>query len=332
MTQWAPETRDRRQIETAATVLASDTSENPILLIIEDLHWASDPTLRKLASLQAELTNFPVLTIATTRAEGDPLDASLRRQTGDTPISTIDLVGLNESEAFQLASGYFAAGSIAARACVDRADGNPLFLEELLQHTDESALRQALPGSVQSVVLARFDQLSATDKRALQAASVLGQQFTLASLRYLIDAPHYVCDGPLRHGLIRPEGEDLIFSHALIQEGIYESVLRTRARQIHLKAAEWFSKRDPVLNAQHLDRGGDESAAAAYIEAALGQLQSYRHSEALALVSRAGEIAKNASDRTAAACLTGQIHNELGQAEKAMESFEAALGNCGYLA
>jgi len=57
---------------------------------------------------------------------------------------------------------------------------------------------------------------------------------------------------PMR--FVVPEGDDLLFAHALIQEGAYSTLLRTRRRELHRRAADWFAATDPVLYAQHLDR------------------------------------------------------------------------------
>ena len=76
--------------------------------------------------------------------------------------------------------------------CIQRAEGNPLFLEQLLRNVEEHG-DSDIPASIQSLVLARIDRLAAADKQALQAASVLGQRFELEALRHLIESPDYDC-------------------------------------------------------------------------------------------------------------------------------------------
>lgn len=87
-----------------------------------------------------------------------------------------------------------------------RALDNPLLLEQLLQSIAESA-EALLPGSIQSLVLARMDRLDAPDDRAAQAASVLGQHFDLAALQHLIGDATYDCAGLLCHQLARPSSQ-----------------------------------------------------------------------------------------------------------------------------
>jgi len=324
-----PGTREERRRQTAAALVRLAAHKHPRLLIVEDLHWASEATLRHLASLAASIHDMSVLLVMTSRIEGDPVDAAWRRNAGDTPIATLDLGALPREDALQLAAEILGASSETAQACIDRAEGNPLFLEQLLRTADAAGSSDVLPGSVQSVILARLDQLPERDKSALQSASVLGQRFSLDALHNLVDQPDYSCEVPIRHHLVRPEGDELIFSHALIQEGIYESLLRSRARQVHQRAAAWYAERDLTLHAQHLDRAGDERAAHAYLEAARARVRAYRHEEALALTARARAVATDAPERIAANCLEGEVRNNLGSAPEALLAFEAALEEAG---
>ncbi len=94
----------------------------------------------------------------TSRLEGDPLDAAWRARVGGSPLLTIDLGPLRPDEADALAGAYLDASSDFARQCVERAAGNPLFLEQLLRHVEDSAAG-SVPGTVQSLVQARLDHL-----------------------------------------------------------------------------------------------------------------------------------------------------------------------------
>jgi predicted ATPase len=77
--------------------------------------------------------------------------------------------------------------------CIARAEGNPLFLEQLL-HMAESTMGDAVPGSIQSLVQARMNGLSDSECEALQAAAVLGQQFSLGALRHVLGDGLFSCD------------------------------------------------------------------------------------------------------------------------------------------
>jgi predicted ATPase len=86
-----------------------------------------------------------------------------------------------------------------------------------------------------------MDRLPPKDKEALQAASIIGQRFTLEALRHLLGEPGYECGGLTQHNLVNPEGDGYLFAHALVREGVYASFLTDRRRELHRKAAEWFA-------------------------------------------------------------------------------------------
>ena len=308
-------TREKRLQETVAAIVTAAAKKRPLLLIVEDVHWASRALLSRLAGLAYSIRDVPVLLLMNSRIEGDPIDDQWQRDAGEISLTRIDLVGLPEEEAMRLASGYEDIDANLVKACIERAGGNPLFLEGLLQSAGESGSSESLPGNIQSVVLARLDQLPANHKSALQCASVLGQRFSLEALQFVSGQPEYSSDVVIGHYLVRPEADRLIFSHALIHEGIYGSLLHSRARQLHLKAAEWFSERDLTLYAQHLGRAGDDRAAAAYVAAARAEVSAFRHGDALGLVAEARELDMQSSVRVDAACLEGETLNELGSAE-----------------
>ena len=141
----------------------------------------------------------------TTRIEGDRLDHAWRSSAAGSPLLTIDLGPLRPQEATALAGAYLDANAEFAKRCMERAAGNPLFLEQLLRHAEQSSAA-GVPGSVQSLVQARMDQLEASDKHALQAASIFGQRFALDALRYLVDDATYACAPLIRRFLIRRGG------------------------------------------------------------------------------------------------------------------------------
>ena len=195
-------------------------------------------------------------------------------------MTTIDLGALGEDECLEFASEFIDLSNRFAQDCVQRAEGNPLFLEQLLLSTKNDK-SENIPGSVQSIVLARIDHLSIDNKQAFQAASVLGQRFSLDVLRYLIDDAEYDPEDLIVHFLIRPIEGDYIFAHALVWESVYSSLLRVRRTELHERAATWFSKRDPLLYAEHLERAGNPAAANAYIEAVRSQMQLFHFEDAL---------------------------------------------------
>ncbi|MCH9046686.1 MAG: tetratricopeptide repeat protein, partial [SAR324 cluster bacterium] len=320
------ETRNRGKRETVVELVRAVSARTPLMVVIEDLHWADGITLAHLAALTATVGEAPVVLMMTSRIEGDPLDAAWRGSTGGSPLLTMDLAPLREAEALEMARGFMDATSRFATSCVQRAEGNPLFLEQLLRSAEETA-DGAVPGSVQSIVLARMDRLDAPDKQALQAASILGQSFGLDALRHLLNDAGYSCDGLIAHYLVRPEGGDYLFCHALIQEGVYNSLLKARRRELHGRAAEWFSGRDAVLRAEHLDRAEDPAAPLAYLEAAQGQAEEFHYERASTLAGRGLELAMEQPDKFALTCFQGQMRHDLGSVPESIAAYEEALAS-----
>jgi len=317
-------TRNRGKQETVADLVRHVSAKHPIVLVVEDLHWADPPVLAYLATLAVTVMRCPAVLIMTSRIDGDPIDQAWRGAVGGSSLMTIDLAPLREAEALELAEEYLVASNRFALSCIERAEGNPLFLDQLLRRLEETG-EEDVPGSVQSLVQSRMDRLDPSDRSALQAASVLGQRFTLSALQHLIANPKYDCARLVEHFLIRPVGEEFLFAHALVREGVYSSLLRARRRELHRCAAEWFVEQDPVLRAQHLDRAEDAEAGRAYLEAARTQAGRYDYAAASRLVARGLEIAEDGASRYALTCLQGDILRVLGEIEGSIAAFERAL-------
>ena len=213
---------------------------------------------------------------------------------------------MRHDKALSLAGSFIDATQRFALACIERAAGNPLFLEQLLRSAEEGR-EDTVPASVQSLVLARMDRLAPRDRQAFQAAAVIGQRFALALLRRLIGASDYACDGLVGNALVLPEGEDYLFAHALIQ------------------AAEWFADRDLTLHAQHLDRAEDDRAPQAYLQAALAQRGVHDPDAALRLATRGLAIARTDADRHALICLKGDLERDLGDTAASVATYRLAL-------
>jgi class 3 adenylate cyclase/tetratricopeptide (TPR) repeat protein len=317
-------TRTQRAGEAVAAVLKRAAVEQPRLVIVEDVHWASASMLRHLAQLTVAAIDIPVVLVMTSRVEGDPLDKAWRASTHGSPLMTIDLGPLRPEEARLLAGGFIEASNRFAASCVERAEGNPLFLEQLLRNVQESETA-GIPPTIQSLVLARMDRLETRDKQALQAASIVGKRFGIAALRSLIDDPDYACDALVACDLLRPAASDYLFAHALIQEGVYSSLLHSKKRELHRKAADWFGEQEPILRAKHLDRAGDPEAAQAYLSAATDQVGRSRFDVALQLAERGAQLASSAPLRSALTLLRGDVLRELGRSHESIAAFQEAV-------
>ncbi len=215
--------RNRGKQRVATSLVRAASATTPILLIVEDLHWAEPTTLENLAAIAETAGACPVVLAITSRIEGDPLDDAWRGRVR-AGITTIDLGPLRPEEASDFGQHLPIANNALLKRCIDRAEGNPFFLEQLLRHTEEGPQADEVPASVQSLVLSRMDRLVPRDKVALQTAAVGGQRFSLDLVRALVRDPHFVPDTLLRQRMIRPDGAEFLFAHALVRDAVYSSL------------------------------------------------------------------------------------------------------------
>jgi class 3 adenylate cyclase/tetratricopeptide (TPR) repeat protein len=305
-----------------AELVEASADRQPLLVAVEDIHWADAETLSLLAGVaRAAATSRSILAM-TTRLEGDPLDAHWRGLAGGATLMTIDLSPLSPADALAIARRFIGADEFALQ-CVERAGGNPLFLEQLLRSAADLTDGR-LPSSIQNVVLARTDLLSVEDRRAIQTASVLGQRFSLAHLRALLQEPRYSCESLVRGVLLRPVPDGLQFAHALVRDGVYGSLTHARRRELHKAAAGIFGD-DPVLRAEHLDRAGDSEAPRAYLEASKVQGALFRPDQAIALATRGLALAVENRDVVDLALHLGDLQQDAGRGAESLKAYDRAL-------
>ncbi|QRQ89021.1 BTAD domain-containing putative transcriptional regulator [Cupriavidus oxalaticus] len=321
-----PASRQRGAQRLMVTLATRRSAARALLIVVEDVHWAERTVLDCLAQLAAATRSHALVLVLTVRPEHDPVDAAWRATSQGAPLTTIDLGPLDDAEAHELAACYRQVDPAVATSCIRRAEGNPLFLDQLLRGAEAGAEEgiEELPGTLQSIVLARLDRFSTADRQALQAAAVLGQRFSPAALRHLIQDPDYACERLVMAAMTRPEGDDYLFMHALIHEAVYASLLKSRRQNLHRRAAAWYEGRDPALMAEHLDAAGDPGAPEAYAAAARHEAVHFRGERALRLVERAQRLDSDAACRHALACLHGELALDLGLAAQSLQAFRQA--------
>ncbi|MEW8506589.1 MAG: BTAD domain-containing putative transcriptional regulator [Candidatus Thiodiazotropha sp.] len=314
-------------VQIIQAILASITATAPRLLIVEDIHWADPSTLSHLAELADVVSRYSSLLIITSRVEGEPLDPAWRSSMHGAPLTTLDLQPLPREQAERLAQRISDHDQAFVDRCIERSGGNPFFLEQLLLGAAEREGK--VPDSIQSLVLSRLDLLADEDRLAVQAASVLGQRFGLDPLEQLLGSSDYRPDALLNLRLLQPEGEGYLFVHALLRDAIYESLLPSQRRALHLRAAAWYQHRDPALHAQHLDLGGNQDAAEAYLQAAQQAVALADFTRALSLASRGAEIAPPGNLGAQLNCLQGDLLIQGGAIAAAIQAFAAAADKAG---
>jgi len=235
-------------------------AEQPVVLVIEDLHWASEP-LRDLLERLLEEVEGPLLLLVTTRPDRPDL-----RTAGETTT----LQPLTDDEA-DLMLRRLVGGDLPGPArdlVVQRAEGNPFFLEELLSSLIDlgmvarenggwvlrSALaRLEIPDSVQAVLASRIDLLPPAEKAALQAASVIGRAFAPTALAALAGTTDAQLGTLVERGFLRPGEGELVFKHALTWEIAYGSLPKAIRARRHASFASWL---------EAAGHGRDDQAAA----------------------------------------------------------------------
>ena len=241
VTKVSAEVRQSRTFESLRALFFALSKSAPLLLIVEDLHWSDRATEALLATLVADLGDSCILFLSTHRPEHRVPWLGL------PGVLQLALSSLSRSESQQLLArllGDRAADASLCEAMAARAQGNPLFMEELAR-SDEPAAAEDLPQTVQSLLMARIDALPKKLRRALQTASVLGREFRRKVFQAVLEETDLIGDSILemehlqliQERLERNESV-LAFRHALIQDAAYGTLVRARRRELHVSAAQ----------------------------------------------------------------------------------------------
>ena len=316
--------RSSARIGVVAALVERAALRQPLLVAVEDIHWADAAALDMLSALTERVAGLPVLVVMTSRLDPDPIDAAWRARLHAGRVATIDLAPISEAEALLMSQQIVAELDGFARQCIQRAEGNPLFLEQLLRSRLDAASAD-LPVSLRNVVLARLDQLPEAERAALQVASILGQHFDGNDLARLLDRPSFDPAPMLQRQLLRPIPGGYLFAHALIHHGIYSTLTRERRRSLHRLAAELYRDRDPGLHAEHLDRAEAADAATAYARAAESEAAQHHLDRAARLAARGLELAQDGADKVRLGLVSGRRYMDIGQAVPARAAYAAAL-------
>jgi class 3 adenylate cyclase/tetratricopeptide (TPR) repeat protein len=316
----------RAQTLTRIATLAA--AGKPLLITIEDLHWIDEDGLDMLAALAKAAEAHPITLLLTARPERDPLDAGFRGRIAPTPLTTIDLSALPEKDAQSLAEQMLEGKSGLVKEVLARAAGNPLFLVQLLHHKT-GAGGEALPQSIQSLIVARLDRLNESDRRIVQTASVLGQRFGQEEIDHLSDGKAVPLRALVDAFLIRPGAQGFEFVHALVREATYGTLPKSRRQALHVKAAQWFKDGDRLLAASHLDQAQDPGAPAAYDAAAQGEWAIHHHEAAIALNARAVALAGEPHFKAELLTRRGEMLLETAQVAPSLAVWPEALQLAG---
>ncbi len=243
--------------------------EGPLVLVFDDIHWG-EPTFLDLVEHIADWSRgSPILLLCMARS--DLLDIRPAWGGGKLNAASVSLEPLNEEQAGALVANLLGAAELPtelAEGIVEKAEGNPLFVEETLAMLidDGVLIRQdegwlvigdlsavTVPPSIHALLAARLDRLTPEERTVLEAAAVIGKDFFVGAVRDLVpeDARQRVPSDLMalvRKELIQPErttlpGEDAFrFRHLLIRDSAYDAIAKTRRAELHERVAEWLER------------------------------------------------------------------------------------------
>jgi class 3 adenylate cyclase/tetratricopeptide (TPR) repeat protein len=265
-----PETERYLLYAAVAGLLEGAGEREPLLLILDDLHWADSPTLSLLRHVVSAGSAMRVLVVGTYRdsdlSREHPLTALLADLHREQGVERIKLTGLDGEDVLALMEAAVGHeldddGRALAREIARETAGNPFFAGEVLRHLTESgALVQeeggrwrltgslaelGLPESVREVVGRRVERLGSDARTALSAAAVIGREFDLDLLLAVVELPEDtlldLLDEAVAASLLQESSERaerFVFAHGLVEHTLYEDLGRARRARMHKRVAQ----------------------------------------------------------------------------------------------
>ncbi len=279
----SPQRLRQKTFDAIARLLLAFAARSPVLLVVEDLHWADPSTLELLGVLIDQVATARVLLLLTARPEFRPPWASRSHTTG----AALARLALPQArEIIERLSGERSLPVPVLDQIAKRSDGVPLFVEELTKAVLEASLPSdgeraaplAIPATLQDSLMARLDRLGSA-RAVAQLGATIGRQFSFELLQAV--SPHgeetlerelsRLVDAELLYQRGLAPRATYVFKHALIQEAAYESLLRSTRSQHHQRIAAVLAERfpetietQPELLAQHLSAAGQLALAVEY--------------------------------------------------------------------
>jgi DNA-binding SARP family transcriptional activator/tetratricopeptide (TPR) repeat protein/energy-coupling factor transporter ATP-binding protein EcfA2 len=251
-----PASERYRLFEAVVGLLAEISEAVPVLLVLEDLHWADRPTLLLLRHLARAPQSARLLILGAYRANerwSDGFSAALADLRRERLVSQLELAGLDEldtAELIRVRSGQSPSNAFGV-ALHEETEGNPFFIEEIVRHLGEAGVdlenaggavlrRFGLPEGVKEVIARRLSRLDGQSVEWLRVAAVIGRDFDGALLQRVLpfDDDEFLSalEQALAAGVVAESAGSsgsYSFSHALIRETLYDGMSRARVARIH---------------------------------------------------------------------------------------------------
>ena len=319
--------------------LAAECRAQPVLLVLEDLHWGDLPSIEYVDRALRNLREAPLCVIATARPDIHERFPRLWADRGATELRLGEL-GRRACERIAAAALGAAADPAMIARLIERAGGHPLFLEELIRAAAAGRADAASP-TLLAMVQARLDAMEPELRRVLRAASVFGERFWVGGVEALCGAARGELGGwldalrarevivPRPDSAIRGQSE-WAFRHALIRDAAYAMLTPDDRGLGHRLAAQWLEQageRDPVRLAEHHEQGGAAARAVGWWRrAAEHALAGSDLDAALAHCERA--VAAGAAGTTLGAVrrIAAEAHDWRGEFARAEAAAREALG------
>ncbi len=296
--------------------LAAECDAQPVLLVLDDLHWGDLPTVKLVEDSLRNQRDKPFMLLALARPEVDDMFPKLWAGRGVTHLPLGELTKRAAGELVRGVLGEAATEDAVARV-VERAGGNAFYLEELIRSVAQGN-KDSLPETVLAVAEARLEAQHPEARRVLRAASVFGQGFWAGGVRSLLggDAAAAELDSWLvelaaqevvsRRPQARFPGEDeYVFRHALVREAAYAMLTEDDKALGHRLAGAWLEgvgERDPLVLAEHFERGAEPSRAVAWYRRAAQQTLGGNHFAAVIARTERGVACGATGDELGALC------------------------------
>ncbi len=274
-----PDVKRQKTIELLTAWNLALSVQQPLVLLVEDLHWCDPSSLELLGRLIAQSPTARVLLLATARPEFTP------PWPARSNITTLQLAQLTKRESQEMVATLGGSGlpTDTLDALIARADGVPLYVEELTKVIVEpGAARgvEAIPATLADSLMGRLDRLSAA-KEIAQRAAVLGREFSYPLLAAVAGIDNAALQQRLARLVeaeivfVRGEPPDAIytFKHALVQEAAYDSLLKRTRQQLHGRVVEVLLAQFPERAAAEPELMGRHAELAARIDEAISYYQ-----------------------------------------------------------